>query len=127
MLFFPVAIFTMYQFTLSDAWLPIFLAAIVLAITVLTLLIAEGTLLLAAHRSHASVPTTRTSIAPSSRRASRRTSMASYPQSPVDDSDLTDADSMIVTHHKAMFSPFPTFRPMCAALYQQYQIGRAHV
>lgn len=119
MLFFPVAIFSMYQFTLKDAWLPIFLGAIVLAITVLTLLIAEGTLLLASRRSHDSVPTTRTSIAPSSRRASRRTSLASYPQSP--DDDLTDADSVIVTHHKAMFSPFPTFRPMCSALYQQYR------
>jgi hypothetical protein len=130
-------IFTLYQFTLKDAWLPQFLAAIVFAITVLTLLISFALLFLAARKSHNNVPisslnpnnpipasSTDPAYIPDQRRHSlnsdRRGSLdPDFNQNPAFQQQHTAAHEVI--HHRTMFSPFPTLRPAQAGLYQSFR------
>lgn len=140
MTFFPIMIFTLYQFTLHDAWLPQFLAAITFAITILTLLVALGLLTVASRKSHNAVPvsslnpdhsvpasTAGPAYVPDERRhslnSSRRGSLdPDYHPRPVDGGVIPDSAAPYeVIHHRTMFSPFPTLRPAQAGLYQSYR------
>lgn len=107
MVFFPICTFTLYQFTLDDAWLPIFLAAITLFITVATLLLAEGSLLLAARRSHDG--------------SNLAHQVESEKQAGPDHSPSSSTTAAVRPVAYSLWSPFPNLRPLCSALYQQYR------
>lgn len=124
----------MYQWTLHDAWLPIVLAAVLFFITVGTLLFAEASLLVAARRTHAEQ---NPALKRQSMMSTRRPSLS-------DDSESTYAADGAAgprgIHSKGMWTPvscslscsttssdalrypqFAPYRPMAAALYQQYR------
>lgn len=131
MLFFPICIFSLYQFTLNDAWLPIFLAAITLFITVAGLLLAEGSILLAARRARTASRSSHGALADKERRHSLTDGSSSSSPAPVDreNSSVTLTHAGHGTRHIAgiravpgsLWSPFPNLRPHCSALYQQYR------
>lgn len=111
MVTFPIFIFCLHQFTLKDAWLPIFLAVLLLLFTIGSLLFAEGTLLLAARRSNHFSTKKPNAPDPSPEIVDPRT-----PTSTLSGSTRVASPSL-----RSMWSPFPTLRPMASALYQQYR------
>jgi hypothetical protein len=131
MVFFPICIFSLYQFTLNDAWLPIFLAAITLFITVAGLLLAEASILLAARRARNHVAVSPTDYADKTVQPSMIGAETSSVASP--DPVGRENSSVTLTNHtqravvnvrqvpRSLWSPFPNLRPHCSALYQQYR------
>ncbi|CDZ97006.1 TRP-like family [Phaffia rhodozyma] len=119
MMFFPICVFTLWQFTLNDAWLPIFLAAVVLVWTLLFLVVAEGSLSVASRRSH--------SIAANAGGRPLRSSPSHAPSGTSSDAPsnatLTESVGRInsFTGRLSMYSPFPLFRPAASGLYQPFR------
>lgn len=126
-MFFPICVFALFQFTLHDAWLPIFLGAIVLAFTFLTIFLAEGSLLLAARGSHSSVDTANRQEFTEPNTYGPGTVVPSPVSHDAPSSEgtltepMTTPHRLVTTGRRSMFSPFPALRPMASAVYQQYR------
>lgn len=136
--FFPIAIFSMYQFISGDgAWLPIFLGALVLFIQVATLLIANLTLIIASRQSYRDDPVQQRSVFSTKNRQSlyetqqrEQTHPRGFVPSAINGSsyenDSTSSTAVgteygSVVPKKRMWSPFAAHRPMASALYTQYR------